>query len=270
MRLSPCALAISGLDPSAGAGLFADLRAFRAASVWGCGAVAVVTVQSTARLCASAPVPTARVLAQVRELWSQQNVRAIKIGALGSVANVRGVSRWLASLARKVPVVIDPVMRASRGRPNAPLLQRAGWAAMLDMSKLATVFTPNAPEAEALLGRRVRTVSDAELAARAFVDRGARAALVKGGHLFAGAGARRETTDVLAIGNRMLHFRARRTKIAPHGTGCTLASLIAGRLAATGRLDDDDIVSAVRWAKQKLALRLVSAVRIGAGQRVMP
>jgi hydroxymethylpyrimidine/phosphomethylpyrimidine kinase len=268
MRLSPCALAISGLDPSAGAGLFADLRAFHTASVWGCGAVAVVTVQSTARLCASAPVPTARVLAQVRELWSQQNVRAIKIGALGSVANVRGVSRWLASLERKVPVVIDPVMRASRGRPNAPLLQRAGWAAMLDMSKLATVFTPNAPEAEALLGRRVRTVSDAELAARAFVDRGARAALVKGGHLV--AGARRETTDVLAIGTRMLHFRARRAKITPHGTGCTLASLIAGRLAATGPLDDDAIVSAVRWAKHKLALRLVSAVRIGAGQRVMP
>ena len=268
MRSLPCALAISGLDPSAGAGLFADLRAFRAASVWGCGAVAVVTVQSTVGLCSSAPVPTPLVLAQVRELWSHENVRAIKIGALGSPANVRGIARWLARLERKVPIVIDPVMRATRGRKSAALLERAGWAAMLQMSKLAAVVTPNAPEAEALLGQRVRTLADAERAARAFVDLGARAALVKGGHL--PRIGRSETTDVLAIGDRVLHFRAARAKITPHGTGCTLASLIAGKLAGARRIDDEVIVSAIRWAKRQLAARLAHPVRIGTGQWVMP
>ena len=268
MRPLPCALAISGLDPSAGAGLFADLRAFRAASVWGCGAVAVVTVQSTAGLRASTPVPTAQVLAQVRELWAHENVRAIKIGALGSQANVRGVTRWLASLEPKVPVVIDPVMRASRGSSRAPLLERPAWKAMLQMGKLAAVVTPNAPEAEALLGYRVRTLRDAERAARAFVDLGARAALVKGGHL--SMAARTETIDVLAIGGRVLHLRTRRAKIAPHGTGCTLASLIAGKLAAAKQIDDEVIVSSVRWAKRQLAARLVHPVCIGDGQLVMP
>src|SRR5689334_13500410 len=128
-RLLPCALAISGLDPSGGAGLFADLRAFAAASVWGCGAVAVLTVQSTAGLRASDAVPTARVLAQAREIWTNENVKAIKLGALGSLANVRGVSRWLTGLRGCVPVVVDPVLRASRGRKNAPLLETAGISA---------------------------------------------------------------------------------------------------------------------------------------------
>jgi hydroxymethylpyrimidine/phosphomethylpyrimidine kinase len=268
MRPLPCALAISGLDPSAGAGLFADLRAFRAASVWGCGAVAVVTVQSTAGLRASAPVATADVLAQVRELWLHENVRAIKIGALGSLANVRGVTRWLAALKRKVPVVIDPVLQASRGNRAAPLLEKAGWAAMLRMSKLATVITPNAPEASALLGRPVRTLADAERAARVLVDIGARAALVKGGHL--PSAARGETTDVLAVGGRTLHLRAPRSRITPHGTGCTLASLIAGKLAGAKQIDDEVILLAVRWAKRQLASRLVRAVRVGEGQWVMP
>jgi len=267
-RLVPCALAISGLDPSGGAGLFADLRAFAAASVWGCGAVAVLTVQSTAGLRASEPVPTARVLAQVRELWARENVKAIKLGALGSLGNVRGVSRWLSGLGGKVPVVIDPVLRASRGKAGAALLETAGIAALLDMVEHAAVVTPNAVEAEAMLGVRVRTVGDAEGAARAFVARGARAALVKGGHL-AGGGAR-ETTDVLAVGERVIRLSSPRVKAVPHGTGCTLASLIAGKLAAAGRARDADIIASVRWAKKQLEARIAHPWRVGAGQLVMP
>jgi hydroxymethylpyrimidine kinase/phosphomethylpyrimidine kinase len=267
-RLVPCALAISGLDPSGGAGLFADLRAFGAASVWGCGAVAVLTVQSTAGIRASDPVPTARVLWQVREIFRHENVKAIKIGALGSLANVRGITRWLTSLRGKVPTVIDPVLRASRGKRSAPLLEKAGIAALVEMVKLATVVTPNAVEAEALLGQRVRSLPDAERAARAFVELGARAALVKGGHL---AAARRgATTDVLAVGGRVLHLSAPRVTAVPHGTGCTLASLIAGRLAATGRDGDADIVASIRWAKGQLATRIAHPWRVGAGQLVMP
>ena len=236
--------------------------------MWGCGAVAVLTVQSTAGLRTSEPVPTARVLAQVRELWARQNVKAIKMGALGSLANVRGVTRWLTGLRGKVPVVIDPVLRASRGASRAPLLETAGIAALLEMVELATVVTPNAVEAEALLGQRVRSLADAERSARAFVKLGARAALVKGGHL-AGA-AKGETTDVLAVGARVIHLSAPRVSAVPHGTGCTLASLIAGKLAALGRDRDADIVAAIRWAKKQLAARISHPWRVGAGQLVMP
>src|SRR6476660_1997689 len=88
MPPAPSALSISGLDPSGGAGLYADLRAFAAASVWGCGAVAVVTVQSTAGLRSSHPVPSRQLIDQVRELCLYQRIRAIKIGALGSRGNV--------------------------------------------------------------------------------------------------------------------------------------------------------------------------------------
>jgi hydroxymethylpyrimidine kinase/phosphomethylpyrimidine kinase len=268
MRSLPCALAIAGLDPSGCAGLYADLRAFRAASVWGCGAVAVTTVQSTAGLRSSVPVATADVLAQVRELFSHQDVRAIKIGALGSVANVRGVARWLAGLRGKVPVVIDPVLRASRGKREATLLETSGIAALRDLTGTATVITPNAREAEELLHLRVRSLDDAEQAARAFIALGARAALVKGGHF--AAPSKDEVVDVLAVGNRLIHLRAPRMKIAPHGTGCTLASLIAGKLATRARIDDAAIVASVRWAKRHLASQIARAVRVGDGQPVMP
>jgi hydroxymethylpyrimidine/phosphomethylpyrimidine kinase len=266
-RLVPCALAISGLDPSGGAGLFADLRAFRAASVWGCGAVAVLTVQSTAGIRDSVPISTAHVLSQVRALFAHENVKAIKIGALGSLANVRGVTRWLASLRGQVPVVIDPVLRASRGNRGAPLLEDGAIAALVEMVKLAWVVTPNVVEAETLLGRRVRSLADAEEAARALVLLGARAALVKGGHL--PGSSRRETTDVLAVGGRVIHLRARRVSVVPHGTGCTLASLIAGKLAAAGGADDRDLVTSIRWAKRQLKARIGNPWRVGRGQLVM-
>ena len=269
MRLTPCALSIAGLDPSGGAGVYADLRAFQAAAVWGCGAVAVMTVQTTAGLETSEPVPTAMLLAQVRALYRHQNVRAVKIGALGSLANVRGVTRWLAKLERPLPVVLDPVLAASRARPGARgLVDGAARAALLRMSKLATVITPNAPEAEALLGERVRTLADAERAARAFVTTGARAALVKGGHWH--GRARGETTDVLAIGSRVIHLHAERVKVAPHGTGCALASLIAGKLAGAPHIDDDALIASVRWAKRQIASRITHPLRVGDGQLVMP
>jgi hydroxymethylpyrimidine/phosphomethylpyrimidine kinase len=111
-------------------------------------------------------------------------------------------------------------------------------------------------------------LADAVRAARELVDRGARAALVKGGHLPASASG--ETTDVLAIGVRVVHLRAPRVSVVPHGTGCMLASLIAGKLAAAERADDDVIVASIRWAKRQLGARIVHPLRVGAGQLVMP
>jgi hydroxymethylpyrimidine/phosphomethylpyrimidine kinase len=267
MRPSPCALSIAGLDPSGGAGLFADLRAFREAAVWGCGAVAVMTVQSTAGIRTSTPVAAREVVAQVRELLAHQNIRAIKIGALGSTDNVRAVTRIVAELGERVPVVVDPVLRATRGAARARLLEARAADALLAMVPFSTLITPNAVEAAELVGRPVRDLDDAETAARELVARGARAALVKGGHLLPARGA---VTDVLVVGARAFRLRTARERVAPHGTGCTLASLVAGKLAHEARIDDAAIAAAVRWAKRRLAAKIARAVCAGDGQWVLP
>jgi hydroxymethylpyrimidine/phosphomethylpyrimidine kinase len=158
-------------------------------------------------------------------------------------------------------------MRATLGSGQARLLDPAARAVLRDMTKHVTLVTPNVPEVEALLGARVRSVEDAERAARALVALGARAALVKGGHLPDRPRAK-EVTDVLVVGRRIVRLRAPRIGAAVHGTGCTLSSLVAGRLARTGA-SDDAVVEAVRWAKRKLRRALAHPVAIGDGLRVI-
>jgi hydroxymethylpyrimidine/phosphomethylpyrimidine kinase len=197
------------------------------------------------------------VLAQAREVVKHQRVRAIKIGALGSAANVRAVGDWLA--ARGVPVVVDTPMMPSRGGARL-LAERALDAVRASLVPRATLLTVNVPEAEALLRRRVVNVGEAREAAQALVAMGARAALVKGGHL---SGA--QAIDVLAHGGRIVELRAKRLAIGGvHGTGCTFASLIAGRIAA-----GDDLMDAVRWAKKRHHAALARAVNVGGDLRVI-
>jgi hydroxymethylpyrimidine kinase/phosphomethylpyrimidine kinase len=265
MAPARCALSIAGLDPSAGAGLFADLRAFAAAGAWGCGAASVLTVQSTKALAASQPVRSGLLVAQVREILRHENVRAIKIGALGSDDNVRAVRRILTPLARTTPIVLDPVMSATLKSGRARLLEPRAAKSMRALAALPCIVTPNASEAAMLVDAKVENLADAARAARVLVTRGARAALVKGGHL-----GGRESIDVLVIGAHTYYLRAPRLRARIHGTGCTLSSLVAGRLAMRqGSWDDSSILSAVRWAKRKLTSRISRAVRIGRGHRVL-
>jgi hydroxymethylpyrimidine/phosphomethylpyrimidine kinase len=259
----PCALTLAGLDPGGGAGVIADLRAFHAAGAFGCAVVAVHTVQSTAGLVSAEPVPAKKILAQARYVLKHQNVRAIKTGALGNAANVRAVAELLA-VHRDVPAVVDPVMVPTRGRSRL-LSEQAVRAMRKELVPRATVLTANVPEAEALLGVRVASVSDARKAALALLELGARAALVKGGHL---GGS--QAIDVLAMEGEVLELRARRLSLPPvHGGGCTLASLIAGRLAVAGRTDDETILSAVQWAKKTHAQALARLEDVGGDMLVL-
>jgi hydroxymethylpyrimidine/phosphomethylpyrimidine kinase len=267
----PAALAIAGVDPSGGAGLFADLRAFAAAGAWGCGVPTINTIQSTAGMRGGRALATRDVIAQLREIASTENVRSIKIGALGSATSVRAILLWLREVP-KLPVVLDPVMLPSRGRRGARLLDRAGMRILQRLATQVFLVTPNVPEAEALTGTTIRSIADAERAARALVEAGSRAALVKGGHLPVSAG-RGKTVDVLAVGSRVVHFSAPRLAISVHGTGCTLASLIAGRMAERRigvEASDQSIIDAVRWAKNRLQRALRQPARIGAGHLVLP
>ncbi len=268
----PCALAIGGLDPGGGAGLAADLRAFAAAGAFGCAAAALVTVQSTAGLRSVKALDARTLIAQAEEVLRHQRVRAIKVGALGSVENVRAVARVVGRLARprEVAVIVDTPVRPTRGSRGRPRLTAGDAVRALksDLLPHATLVTVNVAEAEILLGEAVRTVGEAHDAARALADAsgGTCAVLVKGGHL-EGPSA----IDVLAMGREVVELRARRLGIGPvHGTGCTFASLIAGRLAVrSGGLGGAEIVAAVRWAKRVHHAALRRAVRVGSGMRVL-
>jgi hydroxymethylpyrimidine/phosphomethylpyrimidine kinase len=261
----PCALAIGGLDPGGGAGIVADLRAFAAAGAFGCAALAALTVQSTAGLREVRALPARDLSAQALEVIRHQRVRAMKVGALGSRENVSAVARLLAQ-HEDIPVVIDTPMSPTRGR--ARLLASEALATLKDdLLPRATILTANLAEVHALLGERVSTVSEAHDAARALARLGARAAIVKGGHMDGP-----HAIDVLAIEDEVIELRARRLALAPtHGSGCTFASLIAGRLAlrTAGRLDRDTLVAAIRWAKRVHHGALARSLDVGLGLRAI-
>ena len=260
-----CALAIGGLDPGGGAGIAADLRAFSAAGAFGCAALAVLTVQSTAGLRSARAIPSRDVLAQVIEVMRSQRVGSVKVGALGDRRNVRAVADLLAKYPR-VPVVVDTPMTPTRG--TGRLLAAGALSSVRDdLVPRATLLTANLDEVFALTGERVRTIGEAHDAARALSALGARAVLVKGGHL-----SGPEAIDVLAVDGEVIELRARRLSIpATHGTGCTFASLVAGRLAIrrTPDVGREVLVAAVRWAKRRHHAALERTADVGRGLRVV-
>lgn len=269
-----CALAIGGLDPGGGAGLAADLRGIEAAGAFGCAVAAVVTVQSTSGLRSSFALKARDVLAQAREVVVHQRVRAIKTGALGSEANVRAVGELLAA-HKAIPAIVDPVMLPTRGRGRL-LAERAVGAMRSALLPRAALITANVPEAEALTGARVTNVSEAHDAALALCKLGARAALVKGGHM---TGA--QSVDVLVLregvngmSTTAIELRAKRLRLPPiHGGGCTFAALVAGHVAADAHDYEEEgadvVLDAVKWAK-KLHHRMLAAARdVGGDMRVL-
>jgi hydroxymethylpyrimidine/phosphomethylpyrimidine kinase len=262
-----CALAIGGLDPGGGAGIAADLRAFAASGAFGCAALAVLTVQSTAGLRSVREVPARELVAAVDEVMRHQRVRSVKVGALGGKQNVVAVAKLLAKHPH-VPVVVDTPIAATRARGKARLLARDAIAALRDvLLPRATLVTANVDEVQAILGERVTTVGEAHDAARALAAFGAGAALVKGGHLEGP-----QAIDVVAVGNEVIELRAKRLSIPPtHGTGCTFASLVAGRIAmrTERRLDAEALVAAIRWAKRVHHAALARTVDVGEGLRAI-
>jgi hydroxymethylpyrimidine/phosphomethylpyrimidine kinase len=223
-RALPVVLTIAGSDPSAGAGIQADLKAISANGGYGASVITAITAQNTRAVTAAAEVGLDLIRAQIAAVFEDLDVRAVKSGMLAS----RGVIEVVADeLGRRRPrhYVLDPVMVSKTG---FPLLEpEAVDALRRNLLPRATLVTPNTHEAEALAGFPVATLADAERAGRAIVEAGAPAALVKGGHL-----QDRPGTDVLvtAAGVEVIageHLAARHT----HGTGCTYSAAIATWLA---------------------------------------
>ena len=263
------ALTIAGLDPSGGAGILADLTAFRSAGAWGCCVCTALTAQSPHAFDGILPVDAAFVRRQLTRLIADVRICAVKIGAIGSPRNVLAIARALATIPN-IPVVLDPVVHATRARSTRMRLDGgAGAAAMKPLLRRATLITPNVHEAEALLGRSIRDVAQARQATLDLLQFGSRFVLLKGGHLRAVRVVDHLATQTGAV-HAMSHVR-RETSGGVHGTGCLTSSLITGWLSvhAANHVNDRAMLDAVLWARRKLQASLRSPKGIGKGQRVL-
>jgi hydroxymethylpyrimidine/phosphomethylpyrimidine kinase len=232
-RSVPAVLSIAGSDSGGGAGIQADLKAFARCGVHGMTAITALTAQSTTGVTGIHPVPGDFIVEQVRTVAEDIGVDAVKIGMLGTAETVAAVAEALRRL-EGVPVVIDPVMVAESG---AVLLDDAARQAMVELLlPLATVITPNLPEARVLAGQDAggrAAGDDAEASAEAGAEHLARAlhalgpenVVVTGGH-------RAEATDVFFDGADFeLLPGPRHPDGAAHGSGCTHSSALAAHLA---------------------------------------
>jgi hydroxymethylpyrimidine/phosphomethylpyrimidine kinase len=254
--MSPHVLVIAGLDPSGGAGLLADVRTLAEHGVGALGVATALTEQGHGGVRAVNPVDPALVGRQLVALLAGEPVDAVKIGMLALPATAAAVGAALA--AAPPPAVLDPVLHASSGALLLGADERDGRAALLGLLPRATLVTPNAREAAALCeAPPPATVAEAVALAAALRARGARAVLLKGGHLPAAASPG-ETVDVLDAGAPVL-LRGPRLEAGAHGTGCALASAIAAQLARGAGLE-----TAVRAARDFLAGRLQRAEARGA------
>lgn len=245
-------LIIAGSDSGGGAGIQADIKTVTALGGYAATAVTAVTVQNTLGVTGVHPIPLDVVEAQARAVLSDIGADAIKTGMLGDAATVELVARLLDEAA--VPAVIDPVMVAKGG---ASLLAANAVAAVRELLiPRATLLTPNAPEAEALTGLAVATTDDLRRAGEALLAAGAKAVLMKGGHV---PGER--VVDILMTAQGDTAFEGERIESRhTHGTGCTLASA-----CATGLAQGLSLVAAVARAWDYVHEAMLRAPGFGAG-----
>jgi hydroxymethylpyrimidine/phosphomethylpyrimidine kinase len=218
-------LIVAGSDSGGGAGIQADIKTVTALGGYAATAVTALTAQNTRGVFGVVGVAPDFIQQQMRVVLDDIGADALKTGMLHESAVIEAVAEVLSDEARGIPLVADPVMVAQSG--DRLLEVRAVEALKTHLVPRARVLTPNAPEAEALTGRRVADLDGMRAAAEALLALGAEAVLVKGGHL---AGAVVE--DLLADAGGMEVFRNPRIDTPhTHGTGCTLASAIATGLA---------------------------------------
>jgi hydroxymethylpyrimidine/phosphomethylpyrimidine kinase len=244
-------LIVAGSDSGGGAGIQADIKTVTALGGFAMTAITALTAQSTRGVFGVHPVPPAFVAQQMAVVLDDLGADAVKTGMLHDADVIDAVATMLAEKAAAVPLVVDPVMVAKGG---AALLQRSAQEALVTrLLPRATVITPNLPEAEALLGRRIADVAAMREAARDLQALGASAVLVKGGHLDGDT-----ITDVLRLpgGEERLFEGARIDTRSTHGTGCTLASAITAGLAQGLALAD---------AVARARAYLVEAIRTAPG-----
>lgn len=256
----PNTLSIAGVDPSGGAGVLADIKAMSAVGAYGTGVITALTAQNTQGVMGIYPIDLAFIKKQIDVLFEDVRIDAVKIGMLSQESVITTVvdclSRW-----QPPHLVVDPVMVAKSGDH---LLEKAATAAMREaMLPLATVITPNLPEAGVLLDMRpAETLKEmygvAEKLRRLMADQEDRWVFLKGGHL---PGS--DCTDLFYNGDQMVEMPAHRIQTKnTHGTGCTLSAALAGLLPQT-----DNAIQAAKIAKEYLykAIARSGDLSVGSG-----
>ena len=249
-------LTIAGSDSGGGAGIQADLKTFQMRGVFGTSVLTAVTAQNTLGVSAVHLIPTDIITAQIEAVRSDFEIRAYKIGMLGTAQVIECVAENLKK-CRFGKRVLDPVMIAKGG---APLLQDSAVEAMKRLLLPDTdILTPNLPEAEALTGVRIENRQDAERAAKILQDCGVKNVVIKGGHL--GDSRSEYCTDRLFTPDEVFEFTDRRFPTAhTHGTGCTFSACIAAELAK-----GFETLEAVQTAKKYITEAIRNPLNIGAG-----
>jgi hydroxymethylpyrimidine/phosphomethylpyrimidine kinase len=248
----PILLTIGGFDPSCGAGVAADLKTFAAYGCYGVAAITSLTVQNTTGVEAVHNTPSAELRAQLDILEKDCEIAGVKIGMLGNRGNAVAVGEFL-DAHKFAQVVHDPVMKSSSG---TELLDAGGVKYIAaELLKRANVITPNVAEAEVLTGLEIKDVAAMEAAARKLVEIGARAVIVKGGHM-------ERAVDVVFDGNEMVQLGGDKVKTEnTHGTGCTFASALLAQLAA-GR----GLIEAATLAKAYVTKAIEKGYAVGKGR----
>ena len=241
----PVALTIAGSDSGGGAGIQADLKTFHAFGVFGTSALTAITVQDTHGVHGVHPVPVDVVRRQIEVVAADLEPAACKTGMLATVDLVETVAGAIRG-SRLPHYVLDPVMVATSGDR---LLDRDAEGGIMELLvPLAGLVTPNLDEARLLAGRDIETEDDMRAVAELLVERGAGAALVKGGHLEGS-----EVVDVLVDGDGTRSWRRPKiTTRSTHGTGCTLSAAIAAGLA-WGRPLRQAVEDALHYASRAIA-----------------
>ncbi|MDY3052203.1 MAG: bifunctional hydroxymethylpyrimidine kinase/phosphomethylpyrimidine kinase [Ndongobacter sp.] len=250
------ALTIAGSDSSGGAGIQADLKTMTLNGVFGMSAITALTAQNTTGVFDIFEVSAQFLDRQLEAVFTDIFPDAVKIGMVSSSALIHTIAEALRRYGAR-NIVVDPVMVATSG---ARLISDEAVGTLCDeLLPMATVITPNIPEAEVLWGRSIHTAKDMEEAARAIRDRYGCAVLCKGGH------SMNDANDVLATDAGARWFYGRRIDNPnTHGTGCTLSSAIAAHLAKGKSLEE-----AVQSAKNYLSQALSAMLDLGAGRGPM-
>ena len=246
-------MTIAGSDSGGGAGIQADLKTFAALGVYGTSAITAITAQNTQGITDALELPTSLVRSQIDAIVTDIGADAVKTGMLSSWRIIDSVAGKIVEHGLTT-LVVDPVMVAKSG--DRLLQEEAVEVLRTVLVPLATLVTPNAPEAEVLTGLKIASVDDARRAARALVEElGAKSAVVKGGHLEGPA------TDVLYQAGEFTEFTVPRMATKnTHGTGCTFASA-----AAAGLAKGLTVAEAVGAAKEYVTAAINAAFPMGSG-----
>jgi hydroxymethylpyrimidine/phosphomethylpyrimidine kinase len=246
------ALTIAGSDSGGGAGIQADLKTFSAHGVYGMSVITAITAQNTQGVFGVQDITPEMIGKQIDAIFDDLPVNAVKIGMVSIVETILVIAERLKKYQPQ-NIVLDPVMISKSGYD---LLQPDAQNTLIrELIPLATIVTPNIPEAEHITNSKIATYEEMKVAAKRIVDMGAKYALIKGGHL------ETDPVDILFDGNEFFHFESKRIQTKnTHGTGCTLSSSIAANLA-----NGISIELAIEKSKAYITTAIEHALDIGKG-----